>query len=408
MARTPTFHYRKTSKGWLVNIPSGISDTGRFRRRYFATRDLAKAESQRLREIHQGQRQKAADIPAALAESALAAAEMLRPFGISLVEAATRTVAAEKARLASETVERATKAFLLAKEGVSKSQERLYRFLVRDLLADFPKRTLSGITAGELEDGIAAHNPTPAGFNQRLKQLSTFWGWCARPPRKWCEAQVIATIERKRLVAGETGVLTPGDAKRLLETAEREAPGTVPGFVLSLFTGIRQAELKRLRREDIAPAGITVPARSAKTGRRRFIAMPANVAAWLAAYPVTGEMVLPSNWGTAETRVRRLAGWRVWSKQVEPHTPPAELPPWKQNVLRHTAASVAVALGKGIEHLTFEHGHSGGTGTLKRHYLGIMSPESARAIWTIGPRGTTLPPDDMALPAVGKQGKRRR
>ena len=44
MPRPPSFDYRKTSKGWLVHIPGSVSDTGRLRRRYFKTRDEAKAD----------------------------------------------------------------------------------------------------------------------------------------------------------------------------------------------------------------------------------------------------------------------------------------------------------------------------------------------------------------------------
>lgn len=67
--------------------------------------------------------------------------------------------------------------------------------------------------------------------------------------------------------------------------------------------------------------------------------------------------------------------------------PPPDLPAWPPNALRHTAASVAVALGKPLESLIFEHGHAGGVALLKRHYLGLMPKSEALQIWAIRPGG---------------------
>lgn len=50
-----------------------------------------------------------------------------------------------------------------------------------------------------------------------------------------------------------------------------------------------------------------------------------------------------------------------------------------------------VALGKPLESLTFEFGHSGGAAVLKSHYVGVMTKKDAEKIWTLGPNGTTVP-----------------
>jgi hypothetical protein len=61
------------------------------------------------------------------------------------------------------------------------------------------------------------------------------------------------------------------------------------------------------------------------------------------------------------------------------------MPTWPHNALRHTHASVHVALGKSIESLTFEFGHSGGTQVLKSHYVGVMPKAEAAKIMKIRP-----------------------
>ena len=65
--------------------------------------------------------------------------------------------------------------------------------------------------------------------------------------------------------------------------------------------------------------------------------------------------------------------------------PSDDQPEWPQNALRHTAATVSIALGKPIEQLTFEHGHVGGLEMLRRHYVGAMPKAEALKIWALRP-----------------------
>jgi integrase len=225
-----------------------------------------------------------------------------------------------------------------------------------------------------------------------VRLLVTFWRWCGKPPREWCKADALSHIERAETVSGAIGTLTASEAARLMATAEKHFPDTVPAFAIALFTGMRQREIERLEPGDVTREGITVPAASAKTKRRRFIQTPEPLAAWLAAYPI-GETVTPPNWYRKEKAVRRLAGWKVWSDLVPtldlkpqmPAEPPEDAPQWPGNALRHTAASVALAIGKPLEMLIFEHGHAGGVEMLRRHYIGRMPKAEALKIWSIAP-----------------------
>lgn len=77
-----------------MNIPGSVSDTGKFRRRYFDTREEAEAECRRLREIHLRLRE-GVMIDPALAQDAIAATELLAGSGISLTQAAKFYVEAQ-------------------------------------------------------------------------------------------------------------------------------------------------------------------------------------------------------------------------------------------------------------------------------------------------------------------------
>jgi integrase len=251
-------------------------------------------------------------------------------------------------------------------------------------LKSFAGRVLSSITASELLVHAEKFGASPASFNALARLISAFWRWSAKHPRDWCDPKRVEVLERKETAKDEIGVLNAKQCVQLLETAQKHYPECVPGFAISLFTGLRKAELARMQASDVTTDGINLPAISTKTGRRRFIQIPSPLKAWLKAYPLE-ETVLPANWHKKEKAVRRLAGWKVWSDLVEPPVPPEGLPEWPHNALRHTHASVLIALGKPLESLTFEFGHSGGAQVLKSHYVGVMPKAEASKIMRIRP-----------------------
>jgi integrase len=384
MARKPSFKITKTDSGWKVEIPARLSPSGKRQRVFFTTRDKAKNFVAEMRSDYEAHGTKASVISPSLADEATRAAALLEPFGISLREAAQMVVAVKKAELASSTMEKAISNFLESKSSRSDAHMKSYSYMQRDLLESFSGRPLSSITAAELLEHTEKFSATGTSFNARARLIRAFWRWCAKHPRDWCEAKIVDILESKEVTQGEIGVLNAEQCRKLLNTAIKHYPDCVSAFAISLFTGMRKTELGRLQTTDITDSGITLPAASTKTGRRRFIEMPPQLQAWLEKYPI-GENVLPSNWGKKEKAVRRLAGWKVWSGLVTPSVPEEDMPTWPHNALRHTHASVHVALGKSIESLTFEFGHSGGTQVLKSHYVGVMPKAEAAKIMKIRP-----------------------
>ncbi len=384
MARKPSFKFVKTTSGWKVEIPERLSPTGKRQRVYFATRNEAKSYAAELRSDNEDHNTQASVIAPFLADEATRAAMLLAPFGISLLEAARMAAAARNTELASSPIEDALTTFRKSKSSRSEAHAKAYEYMERDLLKSFPGRMLSSISASELLVHTEKFGASPASFNALARLISAFWRWSAKHPRDWCDAKRVEVLERKETTKEEIGVLNAKQCLKLLETAKQHYPECVPGFAISLFTGMRKAELTRLQASDVTSAGINLSATSTKTGRRRFIQMPTPLKAWLKAYPLE-ETVLPANWHKKEKAVRRLAGWKVWSDLVEPHVPPKILPEWPHNALRHTHASVVIALGKPLESLTFEFGHSGGAQVLKSHYVGVMPKAEAAKIMKIQP-----------------------
>ena len=404
MARTPAFNVVSTDRGWKVETPTRFSPSGRRERTYFSTRDEAKKHAAKLRERVTQHGSNASNIRPSLADDATLAVEMLKPYGLSLLEAVKQIVKIEKTKASSKEVGEALAEFLLTKEDKSDSQRRAYEQMELGMTMGFGGRMLSTITPSELVTHVENCTGANSTFNSRATSIKTFWRWCSKLPRNWCDVKAIEVLERRETRRRDIGVLTADQCRHLLQTTERHYPECVPAFAVSLFTGMRNAELERLEPENITADGITLPTSSTKTSKRRFIEMPPVLAAWLKAYPVA-DTVLPANWFRKEKAVRRVAGWRVWCDLFNPPDADETLPDWPNNALRHTPASVMVALGKPLDSLTFEFGHAGGAAVLKAHYVGVMTKAEAIRIWSTGPNGTVIPLIEEVASPLGRQPK---
>jgi integrase len=402
MARKPVFNFTSTDRGWKVEIPSRFSPSGKRERAYFTTRDKAKKFAADLKERVEEHGSKSSNVRPSVADDATLAVEMLKPYGLTLLEAVKRIVAIEKAKIASQEVKAALAAFLSAKDDKGDSQRRAYEQMQSSLELEFSGRMLTTITPAELVTHVETCTGTNSTFNSRATSIKTFWRWCSKLPRNWCDVKTIEVLDKRQTRKGEIGVMTAAQCKKLLQTAEKKYPECVPAFAIALFTGMRKAELERLEPKNITAEGITLTIDSTKTNRRRFIEMPPPLAAWLKAYPVA-ETVLPANWFRKEKAVRREAGWKVWCDLFDPPEADDSLPDWPDNGLRHTHASVMVALGKPLDTLTFEFGHSGGAAVLKSHYVGVMTKAEAIKIWAIGPEDTVVPVIAEVPSPFGKQ-----
>jgi hypothetical protein len=385
---------RDKIRGWRLSIPAPLSSTGNRRQLFYRTSREAEAAAKKFKDQRKEFGVQSLAIAPGLSEAATTAEELLQPLGIGLLEAVRRFVEIETRLRSSVPIEDACAAFRATGSGWSDSQARAYRLRCEKLCAAFVGRLVSSVTGEELAGHLEATTTGPGAYNQAVRLVRAIWRWCAKSPRAWCALEPIEQVEAKATVSGAVGILTPDQARAVMLAAETYYPECVPAFAISLFTGLRQAEVDRLEPGDISTEGIQVPAISSKTKRRRFIGMPEPLADWLAVYPI-GDSVTPPDWKRKQIAVRRMAGFRVWTNlvpklKVTPRleaAPPDDLPEWPDNAIRHTAATVAVALGKPLEALIFEHGHSGGVQMLKRHYLGAMRKADAIAIWAMRPNG---------------------
>ncbi len=391
MARRPSFKVRKTAHGWTINVPSGLSGSGKRERHFHETKEKATAHASRLRDQYRSFGEASATIRPSLAEAATSAEKILEPWGISLVEAARMVARLKEAEATSKVLEEAVDAWLLACEGLRPRTLDGYRQTARLLKTHLAGKVLTSITSDHLQDAVAPLGSTGAATRGRIRNSKAFWRWAAK--KGWCDIKVFDGVETPKSGRdhGEIAILTPTTAAHLLATVEAYYPAAVASYALQLFAGIRTEELRRLETQHVSPEGIELPAEVTKRGRRRHITPSPTLKAWLVEYPFQP----CANWREVDKACRRLSGWDLGSRLLEARDdfemlPKPTLGKWPQNALRHSHASYAVAVGVPLESLLFEFGHAGSPAVLREHYVGRASRKEAIAFFAIGPNGSAI------------------
>jgi integrase len=395
MAKPIRFTPKNSASGWRINIPAKISETGKRQQLFFRTQKLALAAADDLKKKVEIFGVQTRAIAPTLAEQATAAAALLKPYGIDLLEAARIVAGMRERETASRTLSEAAVAWLASCAGLRPRTVVNYKITADRLEKALGDRLLATITAEELQAVIAPAGRAGAACMGEIRNAKAFWRYSAK--KGWCEVKTFGGVEAPKSGrdSKEIAILTPAEAETLLRTAEAHFPQAVPLFALRLFAGIRVEEITRMEAEHVTADGIDLPASVTKKGRRRHITPSKTLAAWLEKHPFAP----CSNWRETSAAVRRLAGWdvvsailkeRVRVKTME-ELPKPTLGRWPQNALRHSHASYAVASGVPLESLLFEFGHAGSPTLLRQHYVGRASKKQALEFFTIAPEGVEIP-----------------
>lgn len=383
MPRTPKFQIKKTSSGWMVNVPASMTESGKRERHFHKTRDLAKDHAAKLREKLAEHGSGAAAIRPALAEDAAKAYAILEPWGLSLMEAAQRVAKELELQDASITIEEAYEAWFESLDGLRPRSIKSYRLTLTRMMTALPGRLLSTISAEEITGAIKTTGVSSATYSLHRRNARAFWNWSSK--KGWCDKAVFENVDKPRKGEDkEIEFLTPDEAAILLKVAEEHYPKAVPMYAVALFAGVRAEELHRLEENHVNEEGINLPAGISKKGRRRHITLNDTLKEWLKPYPFAH----CPNWRQVDCAVRRLAGWDVSSTLLEEPPEPTR-GKWPQNALRHTHASYAIASGTSLESMLFEFGHVGGVETLRKHYLGRATKTQAKEFYALRPQAAS-------------------
>lgn len=280
----------------------------------------------------------------------------------------------------------ASSAFLASRESSSDGhqanlkprQEYIYKF--------FEGKTTASITTDDCQRLLDGLNCSPQTKKHYRVQLSVFFRFCRN--RKWCSENPAEATSEIRVISKEAEILSPSDAASLLANCHDEI---LPGVVLGMFCGLRQAEIEKIKWDavDLAQGIVTIGAGIAKTNSRRVVTIPENAGAWLASCGKRKGMVWPG-----ETRARDLwtlarivsgfGPFTITSKAVKDAQEGREdLRIWPANALRHSAISYRLATDRDLAKIAYESGNS--PAVIQRHYNGLASPDSAKLFYAIRP-----------------------
>jgi integrase len=302
--------------------------------------------------------------------------DQLRPFNVTLrdavkfylpyLQAANRTCTA--AQLADELVK------------VKKSDGASHRYIgdlqsrLKQFAKSFDGKPVAEITSTDIDNWLRSLSDSNTGkllaattrnnFRRVLMVAFNFAqdrGYCVgNPVEKTAKAKTIDTVP---------GILTVEETSRLLENAPKEL---VPYVAIGAFAGLRRAELERLdwKEIDLPSRLIEVTASKAKSARRRFVKIKANLALWLKPYAQSRGAVAPSDYRELLDEAREAAGIKVWPN----------------NALRHSFASYYLAHFKkaGAAELALELGHTN-SNLVFQHYRQLVRPKEAKRYWSLAP-----------------------
>lgn len=220
---------------------------------------------------------------------------------------------------------------------------------------------LADITVDDLDAWFAERDEAPSSRASNIGRLSSLFSFAVR--RRWIPHNPCDALERPRLDARTPRILTPEEARLMLETCRARWPRFVPALALMLFVGVRPFEVQRLSWSaiDLDAATIRIDGAASKVRGRRIARIPPNACAWLR---IGGDIPCRSH----RRHVRRIASVLGW---------------WEQDCLRHAAASYALHTEQDAGKVATALGNS--VSILLRHYAGLVSPAAARDFWSILP-----------------------
>jgi len=386
---------------WQVNLLSKIEirDGRQIRvrqRQTFRDHEEAKTAADQARVQAKNFGTAAFSISDRLRTEALQAEQLLKPFGVSIGEAAKFYTEHLRKVQNSEKVSIVVEQLLAAKEHDNLRPRYLKDLRVRlnRFSESFGERPIAEISAGEINGWLRGFKP----FNRNTFRLRISILFSYAIERGWCTGNPVADV--KKVKAGASiGILSPEQFAKVLEAASEE---TLPYWLLGGFAGLRRAEIERLEWKDIhfevakyrafaaalasgdkgaiarterewrASALIEVPALKAKTASRRFVQIQDNLAVWLEPYIGRAGDVCPRNLRKLLEADRTAAGLRSWSS----------------NALRHGFASYHLAHFKDAAKLALELGHTDQE-LIFRHYRELVKPDAAAKYWNIRPATQT-------------------
>jgi len=307
----------------------------------------------------------------------LECAESLKPFNTTIRDAVNFYLphlhATKRTCTAAELVEELLE--VKDADGVSKRYLSDLRSRLTQFSDSFNGKAVAEITSAEVDEWLRSLSDKETGKRLAATTRNNFRrilivAFNFARERGYCAGNPAEKSARAKVIESAIGILTVEETARLLESAP---PELVPYVAIGAFAGLRRAELERLdwREIDLQAGLIEVTAKKAKSARRRFVRVQANLAKWLQPYAQQSGNVTPPKYRELLDAARDAARIEEW-----PH-----------NALRHGFASYHLARFNDAAALALELGHTN-SNLVFQHYRQLVKPKEAKRYWTLVPNAT--------------------
>lgn len=379
MGRQIKFAVTKTARGWGVNVPPSISESGKRHQPYFPTREKANEFAKTLRDNHKAHGVQARTLTPGAAEDATTALGMLKAFSVSLTVAARFYVDQHDLRQKAPTMAEAWQMGKALRGNLSKRYTESFKNWERRLPKDFAAKNIVDLEPSDISEALKAMTDGATAFRNGLRVISAILGDqvkegtlkdnpCSRvstPKVKNDDEVTIYTI--KELQALFTACKDYDDGK------DKNCSGCAVPFAFLAFAGIRPAELTRLRWDDVNLTNkfIRISGSIAKAGKTRNVRINPTLIGWIKTISENNRIgkIIPGRWLQKATRVRKEAG--LDGREL-------------QDALRHSYGSYKLAVEEDMNLLKADMGHQHWE-VFFNHYHNALTPEQAAPYWKILP-----------------------
>jgi integrase len=343
-------------------------------RKFFKTRTEADAEAMRQRTLLERHSREAIGLSQREMSDFITAKNKLADYGETITDAVKfRVDYLERVRRCKVTVSQLADEVLEAKrrDGMSKDYLRDLRSRFARFCADFGNRPVAAITVEEIDNWLRDLPLSPQSRVNYRSVVGVLFSHATK--RGLIDVNPITRTAKPKKPNVPPEIFTVDELRALLEGARRIAPDVVPMLAIGAFTGLRDAEIKRLdwNEVNLAREYVEVKAAKAKSARRRIVAIQRNLAEWLRPYGGMKGAVVPV---AARGKLERVREEALLTR-------------WPKNGLRHSFASYRLAAIHDAPRVSSELGHTSPQ-MLYSTYRELVLPEEAERYWKIEPQPT--------------------
>lgn len=302
--------------------------------------------------------------------------ERLRPLGISLTDVVSFYLNHQSSKVGLMSLSQLFDEFL--NEKLQSGRSALYERTMKQVVGRFmdyttASRRIGDISRENVSDYVYKENQHVSSTTKRnlLRNLSVLFNFAVK--RDYLKLNPVEKIDRPTQLFKKPHVLTPTDFETLLQNClKRHWGDRLVVFVLVGFCGIRVEETSRLNWSNIRidKSIVEVPATVAKKASFRNNRIPPNAMEWLRY--------------VQDKRRKGLIVGASWRSHLRSAVNFSDID-YRQNCIRHSFCSYALAAGWPLTEVSSYMGHSGSSAMIYSHYRNVVSEGDGKKWFSIVP-----------------------